>query len=153
MDEGAVERVGLESLTSVLAAIAGIANQRDALAFVASHQGASGHTALLSLDVAPDHLDPTRYILNLGSPELGLMDRAMYLDPRAARLRQAYRLHVQAVLEYAGWMPTEVQRRVPDLVAFETELAKIIPDRAWLRRLGPGTPSATLTIGANRSRA
>jgi predicted metalloendopeptidase len=121
MDEGAIERAGLEPLAPLLARI-------DQVVDAATFMSAAGELAARFLDVPWDlYVDAPLHggnaMLQIAQSGLGLPDRDYYFpadgDERA--LLDQYRLHVGRMLELAG---SDTGTSAAAIVDFETELAR-----------------------------
>jgi putative endopeptidase len=124
MDEQRIEALGLAPLLPELARIARLDNKRDL----------AGHLAQLNAIGVPTpfdlsiHLDPRnarRYVADLVQGELGLPERAYYLDQKDATLvdmRAKYLQFLTTMLRLSG--DAQAASHAADVLAFETALAE-----------------------------
>jgi len=132
MDEAAIERAGLSALRPALAAIDKVKDPRSLTAAIAALQ-ASGEPILFVLDPVQDAADARNVIANIDQGGLGLPDRDYYLkdDDEARGIRAAYQAFAETVLFALGHKAA--RREVADIVALETEIAKISKDKVARR--------------------
>ena len=130
MDEKAVEALGSKPLDAEIASIHTIT---DLKAF-AQFSGASSDTfgsSPFALDVDVDAKDPTKYALSVDHAGLGMPDRDNYLKPEFASKKAAYQAYVTKLLTLVHW--ADPAKAAADIVAFETEIAKVHWARTELR--------------------
>jgi putative endopeptidase len=70
-----------------------------------------------------DPNDPTRYLVNLYQGGLGLPDEAYYREEKHQSIREAYVVHIQKMLQLAGWEESGAKDAATKIFEFETELA------------------------------
>lgn len=138
MDQGAIDRRGVEPLRPWLDRIAAIPDRAGLLRVVGElHTRVVDDevSPLFSATIEPDPKHPDVYVLSLGQGGLGLPDRDLYLDTGAESkaLRDLYRGHVAAMLAFLGAAPAEAERDAAAILAFETELARLSRPRAAMR--------------------
>lgn len=126
MDEAKVEALGAAPLTEPLAAVRA-ATTREALAKLMGRSVAGLGSSLFDLAIAPDAKDVTQYRVYVGQSGLGLPDRDYYLSDAFAAKKAAYQTYVADQLKAVAW--PDAERRAADIVAFETEIAKV----SWSR--------------------
>ncbi len=134
MDEAAVEAAGVTPLADLLKEIKALKDVKQVPELVGKlHR--RGIQPLFRLSAEQDMGDATRVIASLDQGGLGMPDRDDYLkdDERSVKLRAAYRKHVQAMLELAGWKPKDAVTATDDVVNLETALAKISKTRVERR--------------------
>lgn len=154
MDEAAAEKDGLQGIGDLLAVARGVKNPRTiGAAITALHR--HGVRAVFDADTEADFQDSTMNILWVDSGGLGLPDRDYYLGDEKSftEAREFYRGHVQRMFTLAGMKPAQAKRATEDVIAVETELARVTRtqverrdvaglynkvDRAGLARLAPG---------------
>jgi putative endopeptidase len=123
MDEAAIEKAGIAAVKPLLDKTLKVKDARSWLAaLVELHKVAIW--SVFSLSLRPDPANPTLAIVAIGLPRLGLVERAAYIDASRKELREAYEQHVARMLGLAGMAKPE--RAAADVVAIETELAKLI---------------------------
>ena len=124
MDEGAVERAGLMPLAGELAAIDAIATSDDVAAAIGRLDRLGARTPL-SLAIALDARDATRYVPTIAQSALLLPDRDYYLvadEPRFAAAREACVVYLARLLALAGARDADQEARA--VFALETALAR-----------------------------
>ncbi|MFL5320740.1 MAG: M13 family metallopeptidase [Myxococcaceae bacterium] len=134
MDQAAIEDAGIAPLQRELAAIDSqrtVDDSAKALAF--AHKLQTG--SVFALWVDPDPEDATKVIATIDVSSLGAGDRDYYLstDPEKVKLREAYRSHVQRMLELSGQSTAQAKTHADDILAFETKLAQATPTREQRR--------------------
>ncbi|GAC88072.1 metallopeptidase [Gluconobacter thailandicus F149-1 = NBRC 100600] len=130
MDEKAVEAVGAKPLEAEIATI----HQITDLKTFAQFSGASATTfgsSPFAVDVDVDAKDPTKYALSIDHAGLGMPDRDNYLKPEFASKKAAYQTYVTTLLTLVHW--ADPTKSAADIVAFETEIAKVHWARTELR--------------------
>ncbi|MCK6591493.1 MAG: M13 family metallopeptidase, partial [Polyangiaceae bacterium] len=87
------------------------------------------------LSAEQDLKDATRIIANLDQSGLGLFDRDQYLDEsdKAKELRATYVAHVERMMQLAGMSEKDAKKAAGDVMAIETELAKVSKTRVERR--------------------
>lgn len=121
MDEARAERLGIEPIAGVLAAIDKIETKTDLVRMLAelARVGISG---ALDCSIAPDAKRSDRYILHLFQAGLGLPDRDYYWNTKYKEKLAAYEAHVARSLAFCG--VGDAHRAAAEIVAFETRLAR-----------------------------
>jgi predicted metalloendopeptidase len=135
MNEAAIERAGIGPLAQELARAARI-QSRDALADTIARWHAERIEAGFGLvRVGPDDKQSSRNVLLLTQGGLGLPDRDFYLnaDAKFSQWRDAYRMHIAAVLALAGDSRAVAKRKAEDIFGLEQALARASRERAALR--------------------
>jgi predicted metalloendopeptidase len=144
------ERAGLKAAQPLLDRIAGL---RDAAGLPALLGELNRHriAAPLSVWIGPDVLDVRRHGLTIGQDGLGLPDRDDYLkdDETSRRLRAAYRVHAERLLQLAG-APHDAAT-LDALLAFETTLAQASMTR--VERRDPQATNNRRTLAALQAEA
>jgi putative endopeptidase len=86
------------------------------------------------LQVHQDNKDATKYVVDFGQSGLGLPDRDYYLkddDVKLKQVRAKYQEHIAKMLSMSG--DTQANAHAAEIVAFETELAKVQWTKVELR--------------------
>ncbi len=134
MDEAAVEAAGITPIAELLKDVKALKDVKQLPELIGKlHR--RGIKPLFHLSAEQDFGDATRVIASLDQGGIGMPDRDDYLndDERSVKLRAAYRKHVQAMLELAGWKPKDATAAVEDVMTLETALAKISKTRVERR--------------------
>lgn len=134
MDEASIEKAGLKPIQPMLAQVAKVKDAKSLSAAVTYLQ-AQGVNALFGFGPTEDFADATKVIANIDQGGLGLPDRDYYLkdDAKVKALRQAYTDYVTAILVEAGHKPDAAKQEAADILALETEMAKVSKDRVAMR--------------------
>ncbi|HEX4826280.1 MAG TPA: M13 family metallopeptidase [Candidatus Polarisedimenticolaceae bacterium] len=134
MDQGAIDKRGLDPAKPMLAEIDGI-KDRAALVKVIGHFQDLGIAAPFGIAASPDNHDPTHVIGDVFAAGLGMPDRDYYLKPekRFAEAREKYREHVKKMFALAGQDAAAAQKSSDTVFAFEKQLAQISLDNVALR--------------------
>lgn len=134
MDEPAIEQTGAAPLAPMLAAIAKVTDARSAAAAVIElHR--NGHFALFELGPQQDFGDATQMIAGIDQGGLGLPDRKFYLESTGtlAKTRATYVAHLGRLFQLAGQPEKAARTAATDVMAFETQLAKLQQDEVVRR--------------------
>ena len=125
MDLKAIEEAGLKPLAPLLDAVDSVTDGATLATAIARLQ-ADGAEAGFFFAVRPDARDATRYLAQLAQGGLGLPERDYYFrtDARSVAIRDAYRKHVQRMLELAGASAERAERESGIVLDLETELAR-----------------------------
>ncbi len=91
----------------------------------------NGNRPFYSVSVMSDMMDSDNNVEYLNQGGLGMSDRDYYLDPANAALKEGYENFLAKVLGYAGI--ADAEKVAADVVAFETEIAKISWSRVEMR--------------------
>ena len=150
LDPAIAERAGLAAVQPLLDRINGL---RDPAGLPALLAELSRHRVAVPLSVwiGPDVQDVRRHVLTLGQDGLGLPDRDDYLkdDDTSRRLRAAYRVHAERLLQLAG-APHDAAT-LDALMAFETTLAQAAMTR--VERRDPQATNNRRTLAALQAEA
>jgi len=121
MDQAAIEANGLNPAQADLQRIAAARTPKD----IAHLFGEPGFATLFDVQLPADFKNPDRYCIFVSEATLGLPDRDYYLkdDPALKELRTKYVAYIAQMLQLAG-VP-DAQRKARDIMAFETEAAKV----------------------------
>jgi putative endopeptidase len=126
MDEAAADKAGAQPIRALLDRAARV-NDAKSLSALVTELHAINITPLFDTSPAQDADDATRWIANLDQNGLGLPDRDYYLrdDENSKKLRTTYREHVVRMLRLSGMPEKRATAAATDVLALETELAKI----------------------------
>lgn len=125
-DQKSRDQQGVLPLLADIVRITATRDKKDLPALMA-HLSRIGVTTPISLSVAQDAKDATRYAVYASQDGLGLPDRDYYLQDDDARLmaaRKAYRAHVKKLLTIGGDKKLTADH-TDAVLALETALAKI----------------------------
>jgi len=124
MDEAAIERTGLAAIKPALAKVKTIKNARAWMAaLVELHR--LGSWAVWGAQAEADLEDSRTTITYLDAAGLGLPDRDYYVKPDFKDKLAAYRAHVARMLALAGTAEARTEAAAADVIAIETEIAKL----------------------------
>jgi putative endopeptidase len=134
MDESAIEQAKLSGIEPLLARARGVRDPA-AIADAITELHRHGIPAAFAIGIEPDYADATTNLLYVDSGGLGLPDRDYYLSEEKtfADAREFYRGHVARMLTHAGMKQRDAARAASDVLAFETELAKVTKTRVERR--------------------
>lgn len=133
MDEARVEAVGDAPLRAELARVAALPDRSALARYMGASAGAFGRS-LVDIGVDADPADPATNILWMSQGGLGLPDRDYYLEPAFRPKLDAYKAYVERQLGLAGY--PDPARAAADIVAFETEIARLSWAQADRRQIG-----------------
>ena len=132
MDEQRIEALGLAPLRPELDAIREATTRARIAALMGDIEGPGTVRAinsvlplgrgLYSIDIQQDRKNPSRYMVSIASAGLMLSAASQYVDPKSADIKHAYEGHVARMLALIGW--PDAERLAPEIVAFETRIAK-----------------------------
>lgn len=134
MDVETIERLRLDPLGNLLAAIDSVADSRTLqLAVAKLHR--LGFRPYFRLGLTPSLDGSGVMMVELHQAELGLGSPGLYLDPLAAARsqREAYQDHLRRVLTLSGWSEAAAERGARGAMAVETRLARACLRPAELR--------------------
>ncbi len=120
MDTDEIQRVGLEPIADLFAAVDALESAGD-LPGLLGRLERVGVGSPLGGAVHQDNRDSTRYVLDMWQSGLGMPDRDYYLEESFAATRAAYADHVATMLERVGVGTSADAQRI---VALETRLAR-----------------------------
>lgn len=134
MDEPAIEQTGAAPLQPMLDVIAKVTDARSAAAAVIQLHG-NGHFVLFDLGPQQDFGDATQMIAGADQDGLGLPDRKFYLESTGTlpRTRAIYVAHLGRLFQLAGQPEKAAKAAAADVMAFETQLAKLQQDEVVRR--------------------
>jgi putative endopeptidase len=122
MDEAAIEKAGTRGIKPLLDKALAVKDAKSWLAAVIELHKVGiwvGFNAWVDSDFA----DSTKYVTTLDSAELGLADRAYYLEADFKTHREGYQQHVARMLKLAGVATADAAAAY--VLAIETELATL----------------------------
>jgi putative endopeptidase len=124
MDDAAIEKAGAAAARPLLDKTTKIKDAKSWLAAVAELHRV-GIDVAWSESASADFKDSTTNVTYLDTPELGLPDRDYYVKPELREKLDAYTKHVARTLVLAGTPQAKSAAAAADVVAIETELAKL----------------------------
>jgi len=124
MDEQKLEALGLKPLSAEFAAVSALKDKKQIPALIA-YFNKIGVGAPIDVGVHLDNKDSTKYVVDFAQSGLGLPDRDYYLenDAKMKEARTKYLAHVEKMLAISG--DKKAASKAKEIVALETELAKI----------------------------
>ncbi|MDB5985702.1 MAG: pepO [Nevskia sp.] len=143
MDEAKLEELGLKPLDADFALIDAVKDKKELAALIGTlgkklsqpgDFGPNETTLPFVVAVHQDNKDSTKYVADLQQSGIGLPDRDYYLkndDAKLKTIRDQYLQHVEKMLRLAG--DKAAAKNAKDIVALETELAKLQWDKVTLR--------------------
>jgi putative endopeptidase len=124
MDEAAVEKAGLTAIKPLLARAEKVKDAKSLFdTALALHK--LDIEVMFDRSVSADFTDSTTNVLFLDSGGLGLPDRDFYLEASLKDKLDAYRAHVVRVFTLLGRDAAKAEAAANDVLAIETELAKV----------------------------
>ncbi|HEU5118931.1 MAG TPA: M13 family metallopeptidase N-terminal domain-containing protein, partial [Isosphaeraceae bacterium] len=130
MDEGEIEKQGLDPIRDELKDVAGIKDRAGFIRDLATLQK-RGSASLFGFYVDTDEKKSDEYIIHLAQGGLGLPDESYYRDKKFQDIREAYVKHVAKMFKLAGF--DDPDARAEAVMALETRLAKNHWDRVKSR--------------------
>jgi putative endopeptidase len=134
MDEAAIEQAGIKPIAPLLAIIGKVKDAKSLTAAVAQLH-AAGMGSLFAFGSAQDAGDATKVIGSIDQGGIGLPDRDYYLkdDAQNKTIRGAYAAYVASMLEEVGRKPDVAKAQAAEIIALETEIAKVSLDKVARR--------------------
>jgi putative endopeptidase len=134
MDEAAAERAGRKPIAPQLAQIAKVKDAKSLSAAISALQPV-GLNPLFNFGPTEDVADVTKMIGSLDQAGLTLPDRDYYLkdDDASKAMRAALTEYTTAMLVEAGHAPDAAKKEAGELLALETEIAKVSKDKVAMR--------------------
>jgi len=134
MNEPAIEKAGITPIKPLLAQIDKIKDAKSLTAAI-TQLHVNGMNALFTMAPTQDAADATRVIAEINQGGLGIFDRDYYLkdDDQTKKIRAAYHDLTIAMLVDAGRKPADAAKSADDILALETELAKVSKDKVARR--------------------
>ncbi|HET9838154.1 MAG TPA: M13 family metallopeptidase, partial [Candidatus Angelobacter sp.] len=125
MDEGAVEKAGLNPLKPELTQIAQLRSARDLAPLVARLQLDLGGAILFQSGSLQDPDNSEQQIAGMTQGGIGLPDRDYYTkdDAKSKEIRERYLQHVQKIFELLGDNPELAKQNADNVLRIETALA------------------------------
>jgi putative endopeptidase len=134
MDETAVEKAGIKPIRGLLTNVKKVADVKSlGQALLDLHKAKIW--AVFSLSAEPDFKDATKVIAHLDQNGLGLPDRDYYVkdDDKSKEIRDKYVGHVERMMKLAGFSAKQAKDAAKDVMAVETEIAKVSKTRVERR--------------------
>ena len=134
IDEATIEKQGTRPIQAWLTQIKGI-KDTTSLSSVIAALHAAGFSQLFNAGSTQDSADATKMIAGLDQGGLGLPEREYYLKTDAAskKLRDTYEAYVASALVAGGYKQADATKLAGDILALETEIAKVHKDRVAIR--------------------
>ncbi len=134
MDEAAIEKAGMAPIAPLRAVIDKVRDARSLSAAIATLHTAQV-PALFGMFSTQDSKDATSMIAGIDQGGLGLPDRDYYLkdDAQNKMIRTAYQGYVEQMLTLLGRKPDVAKKEAADILALETEIAKVSKDKVARR--------------------
>jgi putative endopeptidase len=134
MDESAANALGSKPIAPLLARAASVKDAAGVVK-VATELHAASIWPLFDVEPVQDPADASHWIAGLDQGGLGLPDRDYYLkdDADTQKLRAFYQAHVERMLTLAGVPAATAKQGAADVLAIETELAKVSKTRVERR--------------------
>lgn len=125
LDTGMIESLGLKPAQAGLRAIAASKTHSDIAALIARPGWLLDGPITYSISL--DQKNPDRYVIGVGQSGLSLPDRDYYLkpDPEFAKIREQFAAHVGRMLRLAGHPEEQSSNEGKEILALETEIAKL----------------------------
>ncbi len=126
MDEGAIDKAGIDPLRPELKRIAGLKTRVDVAKALADLHHDTPGSFFFGSGTDQDALDSSLIIVALEAGGLGLPDRDYYVktDAKSIEIRGKYKAFVADLLVLGGAMPADAAAGADRIVALETDLAK-----------------------------
>jgi putative endopeptidase len=128
MDEAAIEKAGTTAIKPLLDKTTKVKDAKSWLAAMSELQRA-GVRVGWRVAARPDAKNSVVNVTLLDTDGLGLPDRDYYLKPEMKDKLDAYKVHVAKMLALAGWPAAKAEAGAADVLAIETELAKLTKAR------------------------
>jgi putative endopeptidase len=134
MDEPTIEKVGLKPIKPIMDVINGVKDAKS-LSHAIAVLHTQGFGAVFSLGPVQDSADARQMIAGIDQAGIGLPDRDYYLnnDDASKALRTGYQAFVADLLVEAGHKADAAKQEAADIVALETEIAKVSKDKVARR--------------------
>src|SRR5262245_37502969 len=134
MDEAGVDKAGLKPVQPVLASIAKVKDAKSLSATVTLMQPLQMNP-LFDFSPTEDFADATKMIGGLDQGGIGLPDRDYYLndDDKTKEVRATYVEITTELLVQAGHKPDDAAKEAAEILALETEIAKVSLDKVVRR--------------------
>lgn len=124
IDEGRLDKLGLEPLRPTFKAIEALRSKKQIPALIA-RLNREGIGAPYDSGISPDPKDSTRYAVSIGQSGLSMPDRDYYLkdDPKLKSVRARYLTHIETMLRMAH--DAHAARDARAILKLETALARV----------------------------
>jgi putative endopeptidase len=134
MDEAKVDALGAKPIEPLLKEIAAIQNPKS-LMQVVGKQSQYSIPALFGGAVVPDFKNPDQNLAYFTQGGIGLPDRDYYLkeDEKSVQTRADYKAHMTRMFQLLGESEADAKLHTEQVVAFETDLARVSRPRVELR--------------------
>ena len=153
IDEATIAKTGLRPIQPLLDKVAAIRDAKSLTAAIGTLHNAGFGGALFDMGSAQDPGDAKNVIAQLDQAGIGLPDRDYYLntDEPSKKLLASYVDYVAANLVAAGHTKANAAKEADDIVALETEIARVSKDKV-AHRDAKGTPTTRSIAPASPSR-
>ena len=134
MDEAAVEKAGLSGVKPLMDTIKKVKDEKTLLqAIVDLHRRKIW--AVFSIAEEQDFQDATKMLAELDQSGIGLPDRDYYFkdDDKSKKIRETYVGHIEKMLALGGVAEKDAKKAAEEIMALETELAKVSKTRVERR--------------------
>jgi putative endopeptidase len=134
VDEAAIEKAGIKPIKPMLDVIGNVKDAKS-LTKAVTVLHSQGFSALFPMGPVQDSADARNVIASIDQGGIGLPDRDYYLkdDPQSKTLRQDYETLVRDLLVEAGHTADAAKKEASDILALETEIAKVSKDKVARR--------------------
>ena len=122
LDEDKANALGAKPIEPDLARIKSLPNLAEATKLLGEFEK-TGAGGLFGMYVDNDPNDPTRYLVHLYQGGIGLPDEAYYREDKHQSIRDAYVVHIEKMLQLAGWDHESAKSAAATIFKFETKLA------------------------------
>lgn len=134
MDEATIEKAGIDPIRPRLAEIAKLKNTAQ-LSDWLDQSFARADSFVFSFGSGTDFKDATKTIAYVNQNGLGLPTSEYYTGPKHAQERHAYLTYIGKTLTLAGIAPAAAAQQAKQVLALETQLAKVSFSPEALRNL------------------
>ncbi|MDB4959924.1 MAG: hypothetical protein JWO36_7493 [Myxococcales bacterium] len=134
VDEAAIEKAGIKPIKPMLDVVGNVKDAKS-LTKAVTVLHSQGFSALFPMGPVQDSADARNVIAGIDQGGIGLPDRDYYLkdDPQSKTLRADYETYVADMLVEAGHKADAAKQEATDIVALETEIAKVSKDKVARR--------------------
>ncbi|HTL34148.1 MAG TPA: M13 family metallopeptidase [Kofleriaceae bacterium] len=132
MDTAAIDKAGLKPIKPLLDTINKVKDPKSLSSAIIALQVA-GSNAVFGFGPTEDFANAQNVIAGLDQAGLGLPDRDYYLKDENKPMRDAYAQLVEELLVEAGHKPDVAKTEAADVLALETEIAKVSMDKVMRR--------------------
>ena len=117
-------RLAMAPVQKQLNAIAAVSTVQQALEMFANAD-LNGVGSPIGIGGGLDRKDPSQKVLATGIGGTSLPDRDFYLQESFATIRDAYKIHIATMLGFAGYDRERATQAASNILALETEIAKL----------------------------